>query len=263
MKIMRLTLQYALLMLMAASAVTFMSVWHAVAGSQYVILSAEPASDELPSGKLFVPRDIINVPAGMVVTLLGDDGSVNSISGPAAYRVTDDKMEFAGPTGETGSQSLSKLALIAGLLANERKRTDSIGGSRGAAKQSKQSGLDDPWAISIDESGPGCIRNHELVLVQKGASESVLFSVRVDDQDPLNGLVWSAAEATYSLPEPLPSEAKTLTVESDRTSARIEIKTPPANTDLANPVDILGWMVSSGCKRQALAFARKLASKVE
>lgn len=261
---MRLASKNAFLTLIATSAAIFMSVWHAMAGSQYVILSAEPASEELSSGKLLVPNDIINVPAGTVVTLLGDDGSVNSISGPAAIIVTDDEFDFGRPRRETDSQErLSKLALIAGLLANERRRTDSIGGSRGAAEQSKLSGMDDPWAISIDESAPGCIRNHKLVLVRKWAGENVVFSIRLDDQDLVNGLVWSAGKTTYSLPVPLPPEAKALTVETNRTFVRIEIKKLPESTDFTNPVDMLGWMVSSGCKRQALEFARKLSSKVE
>jgi hypothetical protein len=49
------------------------------AGSQYVVLSAQPVV-ELPPGNLFMPSDVINVPAGTVVTLLGEDGSVNPIS---------------------------------------------------------------------------------------------------------------------------------------------------------------------------------------
>jgi hypothetical protein len=28
-----------------------------------------------------------------------------------------------------------------------------------------------------------------------------------------------------------------------------------------NPLEVLGWMVSSGCKRQALAFVRQLVAK--
>ena len=256
---MRPTSQIASLILATAVLVT---AQHAAAGSQYVVLSAEPAADGLQPGKLFMPSDVINVPAGTVVTLLGDDGSVNPISGPGAFVVTEDALTSdSSQQGAEAQVGPSKLALIAGLLANERQRTEAIGGSRTAADQSRPSGLDDPWAISIEESAPGCIRNGEMVFARQGIGESAVFSVRLGDGEPLNGLVWSAGKPTYSLPGPIPPEVNAVTVETKNTSASIEIKTLPTNADFENPLEVLGWMVSSGCKRQALAFVRQLVTK--
>ena len=262
MSIMHATSKGTSLMLVTAIAAVLLAAQQAAAGGQYVVLSAEPAVDGLPPGKLFMPSDVISVPAGTVVTLLGEDGSVNPISGPGAFVVTEEALISDGSQPATDAQGRSsKLALIAGLLANEWQRTESIGGSRTTADQSKPSGLDDPWAVSIDESGPGCIRNGEVVLARQGTGESAVFSVRLGDGEPLNGLVWSAGELTYSLPDPIPPEAKALTVETSKTSASIEIKTLPADAVFENPLEVLGWMVSSGCKRQALAFVRQLVAK--
>jgi hypothetical protein len=259
---MRPTWQSASLILVTAIAAVLVTAQYAAAGSQYVVLSAEPAADELPPGKLFMPSDVINVPAGTVVTLLGEDGSVNPISGPGAFVVTEDALTSdSSQRAGDAQEGPSKLALIAGLLANERQRTESIGGSRTTADQSKPSGLDDPWAVSIDESAPGCIRNGEMVLARQGIGERAVFSVRLGDGEALNDLVWSAGKPTYSLPDPIPPEVKAVTVETNKTSASIEIKTLPASAGAANPLDVLGWMVSSGCKRQALAFVRQLVTK--
>ena len=135
-----------------------------------------------------MPSDVISVPAGTVVTLLGEDGSVNPISGPGAFVVTEDALTSDSSQRATGAQQgRSRLALIAGLLANERQRTDSIGGSRTTADQSKPSGLDDPWAVSIDKSASGCIRNGEVVLARQGTGERAVFAIRVGDGEPLNG----------------------------------------------------------------------------
>ncbi len=214
MNVMRPTSQSTSLMLVTAIAALLVTAPHVAAGSQYVILSAEPAADELPPGKLFVPSDVINVPAGTVVTLLGEDGSVSPISGPGAFVVTEDALTSDSSQRATLAQKgPSKLALIAGLLANERQRTDSIGGSRTTADQSKPSGLDDPWAVSIDESAPGCIRNGEMVLAREGIGQRAVFSVRLGDGEPLNGMVWSAGKLTYSLPDPIPPEVKSVVVE--------------------------------------------------
>ncbi|RVD58799.1 hypothetical protein EN828_19260 [Mesorhizobium sp. M2D.F.Ca.ET.185.01.1.1] len=259
MSLMRPIVQIASLVLAAAVLVT---AQRAVAGSQYVVLSTEPVVDELPPGKIFMPGDVINVPAGAVVTLLGEDGSVNPISGPAALVVTEDALTSGSPQRASDGQSgPSSLALIASLLTNERRRTESIGSARTTADQSKPTGLDDPWAISIEESAPGCIRNGEVVLARRGIGESAVFSVRLGSGQSLNGLVWSAGKPTYSLSDPIPADVKSLVVETNKTSALIEIKALPENAVLENPLEVLGWMVSSGCKRQALAFVRQLVTR--
>lgn len=259
MSLMRPISQIASLTLAAAVLVT---AQRAVAGSQYVVLSTEPVVDELPPGKIFMPSDVINVPAGAVVTLLGEDGSVNPISGPAAFVVTEDALTSdSSQRASDGQAGPSNLALIASLLTNERRRTESIGSARTTTDQSKPSGLDDPWAISIEESAPGCIRNGEVVLARRGIGESAVFSVRLGGGESLNGLVWSAGKPTYSLPDPIPAGVKSLVVETNKTSALIEIKVLPENAVLENPLEVLGWMVSSGCKRQALAFVRRLVTK--
>ncbi|TPK60660.1 hypothetical protein FKO01_45875 [Mesorhizobium sp. B2-3-3] len=249
----------AALTLAAAVVVT---AQRAAAGSQYVVLSTEPVVNELPPGKIFAPSDVINVPAGTVVTLLGEDGSVNPISGPAAFVVTEDALTSNNPQrASDGQAGPSNLALIASLLTNERQRNESIGSARTTADQSKPSGLDDPWAISIEESAPGCIRNGEVVLARRGIGESAVFSVRFGGGLSLTGLVWSAGKPTYSLPDRVPAQVKSLIVETNKTSALIEIKVFPENAVLENPLNVLGWMVSSGCKRQALAFVHHLATK--
>jgi len=259
MSLMRPISQIASLTLVAAILVT---AQRAVAGTQYVVLSSEPVVDELPPGKLFMPSDVINVPAGTVVTLLGEDGSVNPISGPAAFVVTEDAlMPDSSQRAADKQAGPSNLALIASFLANERQRTESIGSARTIIDRSKSSGLDDPWAISIDESAPGCIRNGEVVLARQGMGESAVFSVRLGDGEPLNGLVWSAGKPTYSLPGLIPTNVKSLVVETNKTSTLIEIKVFPKNAVLENPLEVLGWMVSSGCKRQALALVRQLVTK--
>lgn len=259
MSLRRSTLRIASLIVAATVLVT---AQHAAAGSQYVVLSAQPVVDELPPGKLFMPSDVINVPAGTVVTLLGEDGSVNALSGPGSFVVTEDALTSGSLPGTTNAQEgYSKLDLIAALLANERKRTESVGGSRTITDYSTPSGLDDPWAVSIEESAPGCIRDGEMVLAREGIGQSAVFSIRIGDGEPLNGIVWSAGKLTYSLPDRIPPEVKSVVVETDKTSASIEIKTFPKNAVFENPLEVLGWMVSSGCKRQALALVRQLATK--
>ncbi|RWF28648.1 hypothetical protein [Mesorhizobium sp.] len=248
------------LLIMTAIAVLFAASPLAAADSQYVVLSAEPAAADLPPGKLFAPSDVINVPAGIVVTLLGEDGNVNTIAGPGAFVVTEDAPITDNRQGALAAhEAPSKLALIAGLLANERRKTESIGGSRTSADQSHTGESDNPWAVSIEQSGPGCIRNGEVLLSRKEIGRRAVFALRIGNAEPLNDLIWSAGDTTYLLPNPLPANVKVLTVETSKTSALIEIHTLPPAVRLDNPLDVLSWMASAGCERQALALVRQLA----
>ncbi|MER8434260.1 hypothetical protein [Mesorhizobium caraganae] len=114
--------------------------------------------------------------------------------------------------------------------------------------------------MSIEESAPGCVRDGKVVLAREGIAHSAVFSIRIGNSEPLNG-IWSAGKPTYSLPDPIPPEVRSVVVETNKTSASIEIKTFPKNAVLENPLEVLGWMVSSGCKRQALALVRQLVTK--
>ncbi|RWD81319.1 hypothetical protein [Mesorhizobium sp.] len=234
------------------------AVPQAVAADEYVVISAAPPTHDLPPGKLLTARDVIDVPAGTSVVLLGEDGSINPINGPATFVVVADALR-SRDTADPASANTSTISLIAQLLANERDKTEIVGGSRNPADVFNEGRFLDPWSIPIEESAPGCIRDRELILERQRTEHGLMFSVRFDDRPAVTRLIWSAGEAIYSLDEPIPHGAKELSVEASGTSTRIEIKMAPAGIDLDNPVELLGWMITSGCTRQALASIRQIA----
>jgi hypothetical protein len=235
------------------------SVRYASAGSEYVIVSANPESKALPLGTLFVPGDVIRIPAGTDLTLLSEDGSISSISGPAAYMVTEESLEAEGSTGTADDgERRTKLGLIAGLLTNERERTESLGSSRTPAIPTGRNAVDNPWTVSIEEPGPACIRNDQLVLSRPEVTKEMVFSLVFGKKKRMDGLVWKAGEPAYAVSEPVPHGTELIVVETNKKWVQMDVKAVPADVNPMDPVEILAWMIDNGCRRQALAFTNQL-----
>jgi hypothetical protein len=229
------------------------------AGAQYLIVSAEPASGEFEPGRVLAPGDTLVVPEGTVVTLLGEDGSINAIPGPAEVEVTDEAVKTDSRSSADPDANRSTLSKIAGLLAGERDRAESLGVSRGFADRSNLAGLDDPWTVSVHESGPGCVRDGEVVLARKDAANAIGLSFRIGDREPVADIVWPSGEAKFKLDTTvLPTEREIL-VDADKDFAKIALNLKPDAVNLKNPLDVMGWMIDSGCQRQAVAFIKALA----
>jgi hypothetical protein len=236
----------------------FSCVWtDTQAGENYVIIAVDPPSEGLDVGTLFMQSDNIVVPSGVKVTLLSEDGQTEKITGPGTYLVTQDEDATVSPAEK--EKYLSKLALVASFLANERRRTDAMGGSRGRA-QINDLQTAHPWAVSVDVSGKACIRDGRLTLIRETADRIETFSIRLNDQAWLNDLVWRLHERTFDLPIAVPTTARKMTIEADARSTTLElrIKFPAADTE--NPLDALGWMTAQGCGRQAMAFVQLLVN---
>ncbi len=234
------------------------------AGSQYAIVSAEPPSDDFPPGKVLGVGDRLTVAAGSVVTLLGEDGSVAAIPGPADVVVTEDAVETSAPADKAAQEEKrSTLSKIAGLLAGEHKRNESLGVSRSFSGRPKPEGLDDPWVLSVHQSGPGCSRDGEIVLGRRDPKNAISLSVKVDDKPAAADIVWRSGEAKFALPAQMSIGASKLAVQADKDFASIEVKMLPQSVNQKNPLDVLGWFIASGCERQAVAFTRQLAREAQ
>jgi hypothetical protein len=236
----------------------------AYAGSQYVIVSVEPAAENYAPGLVLDLNDSIHVPSGTVVTLLGEDGSVNAIPGPADITVTEDAVETAG-SGERDAQQRkrSTIAKLADLLAGEQKSADSLGVARGLGSRPKPRGLDDPWVVSVHQDGAGCIRAGQIRLGRKTDTETISVSVGSDRGGTPQILTWRQGEADLQLPEGFGAEQGALTVQAGSNHVVIQLKPLPQSVNPQNPIDVLGWMISESCDGQALAFTRQLVIEAQ
>ncbi len=231
------------------------------AGSQYVVVSAEPAAESYQPGKILNVGDKIIIPAGTVVTLLGEDGSVNAIPGPVSITVTEDAVEtVAGSDVEKKRSTISK---IAGLLAGEKKNADSLGVARSMNKRPKPRGLDDPWVISMHTDGNGCAHKDEVRLGRKADTNEIDLTVTGDEGSEPFETKLEKGVSEVVVPDAVPMKNGEIFVKSGRNSAVIVVHQLPGEVNPQNPVDVLGWMIEKGCEGQALAFTRQLVLEAQ
>lgn len=248
----------------AGFALSSLVSFQAEAGSQYVVVASEPPAEEYKPGRVLEVSDTIVIPAGTVVTLLGEDGSVNAIPGPASITVTEDSVETVGEDDVNAREKKrSTISKLAELLSGEKKNADSLGVARSVGTRPKPRGLDDPWVISIHGDGPGCIREGEIRLGRNTDRETLSVAVTGDDQDSEKILTWRKGQADITLPASLPVEKGEIFVRAGAERARISLQPLPESVSIQNPVEVLGWMMESGCQGQALAFTRQLVIEAQ
>lgn len=231
--------------------------------SQYVVISVEgPVADIFPPGKVLVPGDRIELPEDASLTLLGEDGTVTAIPGPARVAVTEDAVEDDREAAEAAARqekNRSTLSKLATLIAGQQRNSDSLGVSRGFDATGRARGLDDPWVLSIHKSAQGCIRDEPIRLGRSSDTRDIALVVRGDDVDHVARLQWKAGESVIDLPEAIPPTSRELLVKAEGKTVFIDLNLLPDDIAASDPMAVMGWMVDEGCDGQALAFARLLA----
>lgn len=237
-------------------------VW---AASQYVVISADgPVAEAFPPGRVLVPGDRIELPGGSTLTLLGEDGTVTAIPGPASVGVTEDAIEqdnAATDAAELQEKNRSTLAKLASLIASENRASDSLGVSRAIASDGDAKGLDDPWVLSISRSAQGCIRDEPIRLGRGSDKADLSLTVKGDAVETVTELDWKAGQSVIALPDRIPPTTDELLVKVGSRTIFIDLNLLPDEVSADDPMAVLGWMVDEGCDGQALAFARLLAAE--
>lgn len=234
----------------------------ALAGMQYVIVGAEPAAPGFEPGRILDVDDSILIPEGTVVTLLGEDGSVNAIPGPVGITVTEESVETTSDRG-TQEEARSAISKIAQLLGGEKKTADSLGVARSIGGKPKPRGLDNPWIVSVHGDDQACVKGETITLGRASAHETIALDVAAWNGDAIHGETWESGESQFVLPSKIPASAGEIEVNAGGKRALIQLNRLPAEINAANPVDVLGWMIASGCKGQALAFTRQLVVEAQ
>ena len=227
-----------------------MSTGAAIAESQYLVVAADPPSDAVEIGKLLVVGDTINVPAGVVVTLMGEKGSVNKLTGPTAVVVTEDS--GSAVASEDDRSTLSKLGE---LLKSDKNTADRLGASR----SSRAATAPDPWAVPLDAKTV-CVRDGLLKLKRaKDAGPHTTVAVEVDGTPSPGRLSWAAGKEVFEFPQKLAPDAKIVRVQLGDSLSELVVVHVPATVDPGPAIETLSVLNQGGCTEQMLALARSIA----
>jgi hypothetical protein len=225
----------------------------ALAGSQYVIISTEPAAEGLAPGRVLKVDDSFDVPEGVTVTLLGEDGTVSAVPGPANITITDD-----GVGAADNGEKRSAFAKVAGLLAGENKNAQSLGASRGVNDGSGEAPRIEPWAIPVDRDGNGCARAGEVLIGRDNARTAQSIALEAKGERLAN-LNWPQGESLLTLPGDKIAVLPEFEIRASGKATLVLLHRLPAEVSESDTLAVLGWMIDNGCDRQAVAFARSLA----
>ncbi|MBT8438263.1 MAG: hypothetical protein KJO91_00950, partial [Gammaproteobacteria bacterium] len=149
----------------------------AYAAEQFVIIEVQPENSLVVLGKKYSVGDLIVIPNDTVVTLLGEDGSVTKVTGPATIKVTKDAIDRKSSDNSTAQITVGALSKISEFLLRSRPDEIVFGGTR-----TVQKGLSDPWVISIDGNGSGCFRDSAIGLRRLDARNRVTIALQFKEQ---------------------------------------------------------------------------------
>lgn len=227
----------------------------ALAANQYVVISSKPHSANLVPGTILKVGDTVDVPDDTTITLLGDDGTVNTFSGPATLVVSEELL----PESEDRTQEQTVFKRISDLLLNTRKGDNAVGASRAITSDDQIGEFKSPWTISVGSSDNGCIRRDELLLVR---GEAAKHELKVELRHP-NGtdvVTWPPGARALSLPSHLASRVEQIVVAAEPAPTTIAIHRLPPDIAESKLLNVLGWMLEAGCDRQALELLGRPAS---
>jgi hypothetical protein len=240
-----------------ACAVLLIKVDIAAAANKYVVIAADPPIASLPLGYVVKVDDQIDVPAGALLTLLGDDGTVTTVGGPQRLVVT------AEPESDSAEAIRTRTTFqrISDLLLGSPDDGEVLGGRRSVGQSSAGQEPLDPWALPVQHPGEGCLQSGDVTLRRAGSLKETPVGVTVNGTKVMTGSIWAGGQAILHLPTVGVDEAKTLEIKLGDQTVRFTIHMLPAEIKPNQGMDVLAWMLETGCKVQAMSFARWLSGR--
>lgn len=194
--------------------------WPAFAMDVVIVESNSPL---MPPGTVLQDDTDIALDTGMIVKVLGADGSINTLKG-----------EYTGPVivGEQGEKNDVLIGVVRNLISDLKQKDSTLGAVRSVTEEGDL-GL---WAIPIEKSGIYCaLSGSKPTLVRRKAQSSITVSLKKrggkkvkfdwpkgqtrSDWPPELELEDGATYAAKVSGQPLPKKLKVYIIESERTEA--------------------------------------------
>ncbi len=207
-----------------------------------MIVVAASGDTKVAPGSEITASTALSLPEGARITVLSKDGTMQVIDGP-----------FDGTLGKTEKAPANESedwAAVKSFLGDPDARSNVLGASRSVDAE-----LPVPpsiWHVSVDSSGPRCIRSQELVLSRKDATSNAVVSVR-SAAGRLTDVAWKAGETGLRLPDEFADDGRMVVRLGEDMRELYIIKRPDDLTGAA-PGVMLGWLIDESCKRQAAAL---------
>jgi hypothetical protein len=222
--------------------------------SQLVVIESTTA--ELNPGQVVDGSKSLSLPAGVEVTLVGEDGKLTKLTGP-----------FSGmPVGGNAADGDKRVvAALSRLFSTGAPGTSSLGAFRGYGGSIDGQGLNPPdvWAVNVYNSESLCIPEGVTPMLWRPDPGRDLSLIVLHLSTGKEGTVGFPA-SVHDMPWPkqvpiLDGGEYSLRDGGNMWERKLVLKTVPK--DLPTEAHGIAWMADNGCLRQAKAQVAKLASR--
>ncbi|SDU33554.1 hypothetical protein [Stappia sp. ES.058] len=230
----------------AALAFAALSLVLGTARADFVVLAASGTSDGLETGTRLADDARIALQKGAKVTLMSRDGRMLTLEGSYSGLVDPQSDAPAGAKGSRGP--LEKLSR---LLQGADARSTVLGAARaGAGTVPPPPGI---WHVSVDSSGPRCVRPGSLQFWRRDAARHSPVTLR-SASGRRDGLTFEKGTHVLTVEDALADDDDRLLVSLDDNLRDLAIAHRPDALADASPGELLVWMLDNDCKRQALTL---------
>lgn len=226
-----------------------------MAANKYVVIAVDPPVATFPLGRVLVVDDQIDVPAGAILTLLGDDGTVATIQGPERLVVTAEPSSDSAETAE----DRTTFQRISDLLLGSSADPEVLGVSRSLGGSPADGGKRNPWAVPVERSGHICVRDKSMLLQRSEDLRELPLQVKTDQGTSIANGTWPKDSTVYELPPLSEERTQRLIVQFGDRSVELTVHYLPSEIKARRGMDVLKWLLETGCKAQAMTFARWLS----
>lgn len=226
----------ALIAAMALSIV--LAIGPALAGSLVVIESNAPG---ITPGQVLDGSQTLEVPGGMEVTCIGQDGDTITLTGPY--------MGVPAPSGGAGNANF--LDGLSALIAPQGGQSVALGATREVKGAAGVPGS--PWLIDVSKSGDRCVRPTGSPVLWRPDAEAPaeLYLKRFGD-DTEAEVDWAGAAAELDWPSEIAlADGGVYLVRLGRSASMKKLTLHMVPAGLATDAHRAVWMAGQRCTRQA------------
>lgn len=190
----------------------------------------------------------ISLPAGARLTLLSQSGIMQVIEGPF-----DGVPVVAGDARPDDAFEENWSAVVA-LVGFPDAQSDVMGATRRTRGEFHvPPGL---WHVSVDSSGPRCTAPGPVHLWRRAAEQGATLSAR-SAAGRLIDVAWPAGDPVFALPSQFAKPGR-LVVTVDGEMRVLSLAVAPADLPSSPSGEVLSWLLSQDCQRQALTLIRRV-----
>ena len=238
--------------------------------TEYVVFGIEGPFEKLTLGQVLKEGDLIELPAGVEVSLLGKSGVFTLLQGPLKAKVTN---ESSNEQSEKGLSLLAKLMFdkekfvpivgatqLVKLLLDEETYVPTVGATRSLNDQAvikallAQETALKPWSPVLSQADNYCLKLEQPVIFRSSDGNELTITLISDTAESYQ-ITWPADAQALDLNEYLDSSNKHLTASVSNRLKPIAIHT--LEVGQMTLIEKAVWMAKQNCQYQALQLLVK------